>query len=126
MIIPAGVIRCNTMNSFNYKTVNINRKVITVKMFQKSLAVINSRRKIPKLNIVSKYWENKCLDKMISLISIGLKMFKLRKSVESRSYLTIQTIRVFTPFEAVTKSSTKVHKSYWTPLPLTSVFRLLT
>ena len=44
MIIPAGVIRCNTMNPFNYKTVNINNKAITVKIFQKSLAVINSRR----------------------------------------------------------------------------------
>ena len=85
MIIPAGVIRCNTMDLFNYKTVNINRKVITVEMFKKSLAVINSRRKIPKLNIISKYWENECLNKMISLISIGLKMFKLRKSVEQRA-----------------------------------------
>ena len=76
MIIPAGVIRCNTMNLFNYKTVNINRKIVPVKMFQKSLAVINSSRKIPKLNIITKYWENKCLNKMISLISIGLKMLK--------------------------------------------------
>ena len=99
------------MNSFNIKTVNINRKVITVKMFQKSLiAVINSCRKIPKLNIVSKHWENGCLNIMILLISIGLQMFKLQKIVVPRSYLAIQTIRVFTPFEAVTKSSTKVLK----------------
>ena len=85
MVIPAGVIRCDTMNSFDYKTVNINRKVITVRMFQKSLAVINSRRKIPKFNIVSKDWDNECLNKMIPLISIELKMFKHRKNVEPRS-----------------------------------------
>ena len=85
MIIRAGVIRCNTMDLFNYKTVSINRKVIMVEMFKKSLAVINSQRKIPKLNIASKYWENECLNKMISLIRIGLEMFKLRKSVEPRA-----------------------------------------
>ena len=53
MIMPAGVIRCNTMNLSKYKTVNINRKIVTVKMFQKSHAVINSSIKIPELDIIS-------------------------------------------------------------------------
>ena len=48
---------------FHYNTVNVNRKIITVKMFQKCLAVINSRIKILELNIVSKYLENNLADK---------------------------------------------------------------
>ena len=51
------------MNLFHYKTVNVNRKIIMVKMFQKCLAVINSRIKILELNIVSKYLENDLADK---------------------------------------------------------------